>query len=202
MSLSPEPLLPFPSFNFTNTFAFGAPKVTGHFITIWIVKYADMVIVSGMESSLCISPCCTHPTLATTPSFFSSMPGRRLRKQRRLAPRGRRGLTLRGRRRPILRKQRKPVFVFRLQGMPGNMKSNGQTHTPSPSPVLFATRSNLGRAQVRSGPRREASHGPPSSALPKLTAANASGPHQSSSPPAVYSIGFTICWQMVLIQSE
>ena len=48
-------LMVFPSFKFTDTFAFGAPKVIGHFVTIWMIKYADMVIVSGMESSLCIT---------------------------------------------------------------------------------------------------------------------------------------------------
>lgn len=45
----------FSSFKFTDTFAFGAPKVIGHFVTIWMIKYADMVIVAGMESSLCIA---------------------------------------------------------------------------------------------------------------------------------------------------
>ena len=45
----------FPSFNFTDTFAFGAPKVIGHYVTIWMIKYADMVIVAGMKTELCIS---------------------------------------------------------------------------------------------------------------------------------------------------
>ena len=45
----------FPSFNFTDTFAFRAPKVIGHYVTIWMIKYADMVIATGMQMQLCIS---------------------------------------------------------------------------------------------------------------------------------------------------
>ena len=47
-------LIVFPRFKFTDTFAFGAPKVIGHFVTLWMIKYADMVIVSGMKSHHCI----------------------------------------------------------------------------------------------------------------------------------------------------
>lgn len=39
---------------FTDTFAFGAPKVIGHFITIWMITYADKVIVGGMFSRSCL----------------------------------------------------------------------------------------------------------------------------------------------------
>lgn len=44
-----------PSLRLTDAFAFGAPKIIGHFITIWMITYADKVIVNGMKSTLCIS---------------------------------------------------------------------------------------------------------------------------------------------------
>ena len=43
------------SLQFTDTFAFGAPKVIGHFLTIWMINYSDKVIVGGMSSKSCIS---------------------------------------------------------------------------------------------------------------------------------------------------
>ena len=44
-----------PSFRFTDTFAFGAPKVIGHYVTIWMLTYADRVIICGMPAVLCMS---------------------------------------------------------------------------------------------------------------------------------------------------
>ena len=44
-----------PRFQFTDTFAFGAPRVIGHFITIWMISYSDKVIVNGMDSKKCIT---------------------------------------------------------------------------------------------------------------------------------------------------
>lgn len=49
------PCLTLPSLKFTNAFAFGAPKLIGHRVTIWMLTYADMVIVNGMAASTCIS---------------------------------------------------------------------------------------------------------------------------------------------------
>ena len=43
------------SLRFTDSFAFGAPKVIGHFVTIWMITYADKVIVGNMRSKACIS---------------------------------------------------------------------------------------------------------------------------------------------------
>lgn len=42
------------SIRFSDAFAFGAPKVIGHFITIWMITYADNVIVVGMDSAACV----------------------------------------------------------------------------------------------------------------------------------------------------
>ena len=36
-------------------FAFGAPKLIGHNVTIWMLSYADFVIINGMNISSCIS---------------------------------------------------------------------------------------------------------------------------------------------------
>ena len=41
-------------FQFTDTFAFGAPKVIGHFLNIWMITYADKVIINGMFSRSCL----------------------------------------------------------------------------------------------------------------------------------------------------
>jgi len=41
-------------FQFTDTFAFGAPKVIGHFLSIWMITYADKVIINGMFSRSCL----------------------------------------------------------------------------------------------------------------------------------------------------
>lgn len=43
-----------PRKKFRDTFAFGAPKVIGHYITIWMITYADKVIISGMKSPSCV----------------------------------------------------------------------------------------------------------------------------------------------------
>lgn len=43
------------SLKFIDTFAFGAPRLIGHFVAVWMVSYGDKVIVSGMRSKSCIS---------------------------------------------------------------------------------------------------------------------------------------------------
>ena len=50
------------SLKFVDTFAFGAPKLIGHFAAIWMISYGEMVIISGMKSKLCISSLlyCSH----------------------------------------------------------------------------------------------------------------------------------------------
>ena len=48
-------LTSFSSLGFHDSFAFGAPRVIGHLIGIWMVSYADRVIVTGMNSNSCIS---------------------------------------------------------------------------------------------------------------------------------------------------
>jgi hypothetical protein len=40
---------------FRDSFAFGAPKVIGHFVAIWLISYADKIIVTGMSSRSSIS---------------------------------------------------------------------------------------------------------------------------------------------------
>ena len=39
---------------FKDTFAFGAKKVIGHFVTFWLITYANKVIVQGMSSVKCV----------------------------------------------------------------------------------------------------------------------------------------------------
>ena len=43
------------SLKFTDAFAFGAPRVIGHYIGIWMISYGDRVIVAGMNTISCIS---------------------------------------------------------------------------------------------------------------------------------------------------
>ena len=43
------------SLRIIDTFAFGAPKVIGHFVAIWMISYGDKVIIRGMRSKACIS---------------------------------------------------------------------------------------------------------------------------------------------------
>ena len=43
-----------PSLGFTDVFAFGAPKVIGHFVAFWVISYTDKLIVTGMKSASCI----------------------------------------------------------------------------------------------------------------------------------------------------
>ena len=40
--------------SFNDLFAFGAPKVIGHFIPIWMISYADRVLITGMKSTTSI----------------------------------------------------------------------------------------------------------------------------------------------------
>ena len=47
--------LTLPRIKFTNAFAFGAPKLIGHHVTIWMLTYANMVIVNGIDARTYIS---------------------------------------------------------------------------------------------------------------------------------------------------
>ena len=55
ISYSTNPQLTLPRLKFDNAFAFGAPKLIGHNVTIWMLSYGDLVIVNGMDISTCIS---------------------------------------------------------------------------------------------------------------------------------------------------